>query len=88
MAQKAEGWHFDRTINLANVIAIIGIVAVGFGWKASVEQKISANTKDIQQLQEKSDRDWQLNKDARQDIKNDLKDIKTMLSQLLREQRK
>jgi hypothetical protein len=36
-----ERWHFDKTVNLPFAIGIIGLVAAGSMWVASIDQRMA-----------------------------------------------
>ena len=83
MNTGSNGWQFDRKINVANLILIIGLMFSGFSWLNQLDQRITANSININHLSETQAQYWQLNKEARDEIKAQLQEIDRKLDRLL-----
>lgn len=65
----------DRTITIANVLALALVLVSGFRWTLSTEERIEANRLDIAHLRQRTERDWELNRADLDDIKNTLSEF-------------
>lgn len=84
MAEPAtRGWQFDRTVNLSNLVAIIGMVMVAVSWSGGMEQRVAANTQAIAFVRDTQTRNWELSKEARSELKGELAEINDKLDRLL-----
>ena len=85
MSTGTNGWQFDRKVNIANLVMIIGLLFGGISWLNQLDQRVTINSIDISHLTEAQARNWQLNKDAREEIKAQLQKMDNKLDRLLQQ---
>ena len=83
MSTGTHGWQFDRKVNVANLVLIAGLLLGGISWINQLDQRVTANSINIHHLTDAQERNWQLNKDARDEIKAQLQQIDDKLDRLL-----
>ena len=85
MSTGTHGWQFDRKVNVANLIMMTGLLLGGISWLIQLDQRATVNRIDISHLTEAQARNWQLNKEARLEIKAQLQQIDNKLDRLLQQ---
>ena len=78
-----EHWHLDRKVSITHIISTIMVIASLFVWGGGIERRIELNAKDIQQVREIQNRNWDANREALKDLKSSLDKVNNKLDRLI-----
>ena len=79
----SDPWHLDKKISITHVISTMMIVASLFVWGGGIERRIDSNAKDIEQVREIQQRNWDANKEEWDDIQNSMDNMNAKLDRLI-----
>ena len=78
-----EHWHLDRKVSITHIISTVMVIASLFVWGGGIERRIDLNAKDIEQVREMQNRNWQANKEAWRELKSSLNKMNNKLDRLI-----
>lgn len=85
---RRQGFHIDKSISIGHIISTVTIIIWLITWGSSVETRISVNSTEIKAGQAASLSHIQIEKEGRQEIRQQLYSINDKIDRLVERQSK